>query len=125
MSANSRYRSRGFSCGANSKSTFFELCRISFLFLFMIYFPERHGAVWCVLIVVLYKYNMYNVRTYSFHFRHPYLLFFTFYYLFGFTEIKYRSGLVRPQCVFCLQVLSNESMKENKLKQHLNTFHPH
>lgn len=43
---------------------------------------------------------------------------------FGFTEIKDRSGLVRPQCVFCLQVLSNESMKENKLKRHLNTVHP-
>jgi len=43
---------------------------------------------------------------------------------FGFTEIKGRSGLVRPQCVFCIQVLSNESMKENKLKRHLNTVHP-
>ncbi|XP_025203978.1 protein FAM200B-like [Melanaphis sacchari] len=42
---------------------------------------------------------------------------------FGFTEIKVRSGLVRPQCVFCLQVLSNESMKENQLKRYLNTVH--
>ena len=33
----------------------------------------------------------------------------------GFTEIKDRSGLVRLQCVFYLLVLSNESMKENKL----------
>jgi hypothetical protein len=30
---------------------------------------------------------------------------------FGFREMKYRSGLVRPQCVFCMEMLSNESMK--------------
>lgn len=43
---------------------------------------------------------------------------------YGFTDLKVRSGLVRPQCVQCMQVLSNESLKENKLKRHLTTVHP-
>lgn len=42
----------------------------------------------------------------------------------GFTEIKDRSGVVRPQCICCLQILSNESLKENKLKRHMHTVHP-
>ncbi len=43
---------------------------------------------------------------------------------YGFTEMRERSGNVRPQCVQCLQVLANESMKENKLKRHLHSVHP-
>lgn len=46
------------------------------------------------------------------------------FFKFGFTKIKDRSGLVCPQCVFCQQVLPNESMKENKLNKHLNTVQP-
>ena len=41
----------------------------------------------------------------------------------GFTEITDRTGLSKPQCVICMDVLSNESMKENKLKRHLETKH--
>ncbi|KAK3892273.1 hypothetical protein Pcinc_003894 [Petrolisthes cinctipes] len=43
---------------------------------------------------------------------------------YGFTHLKDRSGNVHPQCVQCLQVLANESMKENKLKRHLCSVHP-
>ncbi|XP_064412969.1 zinc finger BED domain-containing protein 5-like [Latimeria chalumnae] len=42
----------------------------------------------------------------------------------GFTVLRDRSGLVRSQCLQCMQVLANESLKENKLKRHLNTVHP-
>jgi len=42
---------------------------------------------------------------------------------FGFTDIIDRSNLLCLQCVSCLQDLSNESMKENKLKRHLNSVH--
>jgi hypothetical protein len=41
---------------------------------------------------------------------------------FGFTHISDR-GTVKPQCVLCCEVLSNESMKANKLKRHLETKH--
>src|SRR5215469_84174 len=40
----------------------------------------------------------------------------------GFTFIKDK-GTVRPQCVVCYEVLSNESLKLNKLKRHLETKH--
>lgn len=40
----------------------------------------------------------------------------------GFTEVK-DHGVSKPQCVLCMEVLSNESMKENKLKRHLETKH--
>lgn len=40
------------------------------------------------------------------------------------TEMKEQSGNVRPLCVQCLQVLTNDSMKENKLKHHLHSVHP-
>lgn len=43
---------------------------------------------------------------------------------FDFTNIINRSGLVRPQCVYCLIILSNKSMEYNKLKRHLNTVYP-
>lgn len=42
----------------------------------------------------------------------------------GFIEIKDRSGVPRPQCVVCMQLLSNESLKINKLKRHLEKVHP-
>ncbi len=32
-------------------------------------------------------------------------------------------GVERPQCVICAQVLSNESLKENKLRRHLHGKH--
>ena len=31
----------------------------------------------------------------------------------------------RPQCVLCNKVLSNDSMRPAKLKQHLHNVHPH
>lgn len=39
-------------------------------------------------------------------------------------EIKDRSGVPRPQCVVCMQLLSNESLKINKLKKHFEKVHP-
>ncbi|KAI4832302.1 hypothetical protein KUCAC02_015275, partial [Chaenocephalus aceratus] len=41
----------------------------------------------------------------------------------GFTKAV-RNGEERPQCVLCGEVLSNESMKINKLDRHLQTKHP-
>ena len=41
---------------------------------------------------------------------------------YGFTPISV-GGIVKPQCVLCLQVLSNEALKESKLKRHLHTKH--
>ena len=38
----------------------------------------------------------------------------------GFTELK----LGKPKCVICLKVLSEESMKKNKLRRHLSSNHP-
>ena len=40
----------------------------------------------------------------------------------GFTCIT-TQGVSKPQCVICGEVLSNESMKANKLKRHLDTKH--
>lgn len=40
----------------------------------------------------------------------------------GFTSIVDR-GVEKPQCVICSEVLSNESLKENKLKRHLQSKH--
>ena len=42
----------------------------------------------------------------------------------GFTCIRGEGGIEKPQCVLCFQVLSNESLKENKLKRHLHSCHP-
>ena len=42
----------------------------------------------------------------------------------GFTYIRGEGGIEKPQCVLCFQVLSNESLKENKLKRHLHSCHP-
>ncbi|XP_068204583.1 SCAN domain-containing protein 3-like [Palaemon carinicauda] len=42
---------------------------------------------------------------------------------FGFTNIV-DHGIIKPQCVICCEVLSNESMKSNKLKRHLTSKHP-
>ena len=33
-------------------------------------------------------------------------------------------GLQKPQCVICYEVLSSESMKQNKLQRHLSSKHP-
>ena len=41
----------------------------------------------------------------------------------GFTSIKDHS-VEKPQYVLCYKVLSNESLKKNKLKRHLETKHP-
>lgn len=41
----------------------------------------------------------------------------------GFTCLS-EKGEDKPQCVICAQVLSNESLKTNKLKRHLETKHP-
>lgn len=41
----------------------------------------------------------------------------------GFTDIV-NAGVERPQCVICLEVLANESMKPVKLQRHLQSKHP-
>ena len=41
---------------------------------------------------------------------------------YGFTYL-FDKDIVKPQCVICSEVLSNESLKDNKLKRHLNTKH--
>ena len=41
----------------------------------------------------------------------------------GFTDIV-NAGVERPQCVICLEVLANESMKPAKLQRHLQSKHP-
>ena len=40
----------------------------------------------------------------------------------GFTYITHQ-GVLKPQCVICGEVLSNESFKQNKLKRHLEGKH--
>lgn len=34
------------------------------------------------------------------------------------------NGQENPQCVFCMKVLNNDSLRPNKLKQHLTSVHP-
>ena len=41
---------------------------------------------------------------------------------FGFTSIVHK-GVETPQCLICNKVLSVESMKPSKLKQHLHSIH--
>ncbi|KAI6649866.1 Zinc finger BED domain-containing protein 5-like [Oopsacas minuta] len=41
----------------------------------------------------------------------------------GFFYVTNR-GVQKPQCVICYEVLSNESMKHNKLQRHLSSKHP-
>ena len=43
---------------------------------------------------------------------------------YGFTCII-NNGEERPQCVICNKVLSNDSLKPRKLKQHLHNVHQH
>src|SRR5215469_5564523 len=45
------------------------------------------------------------------------------YIRFGFTAIKVNNQ-VRPQCVICTAVLSNDALKPAKLQCHLNSVHP-
>lgn len=45
------------------------------------------------------------------------------YVQYGFTSIN-SNGKEKPQCVICNKVLSNDSMKSTKLKQHLENVHP-
>lgn len=45
------------------------------------------------------------------------------YLKFGFTSIEVNRE-VRPQCVICAAVLSNEALKPTKLERHLKTAHP-
>ena len=40
----------------------------------------------------------------------------------GFTSIEV-NGEVRPQCVLCLTVLAHSSLKETKLRRHLESNH--
>ena len=40
----------------------------------------------------------------------------------GFAYIS-QHGIIKPQCVVCAEVLSNESFKHNKLKRHLESKH--
>ena len=41
----------------------------------------------------------------------------------GFTSIK-DHGAEKPQCLLCYKMLSNKSLKKNKLKRHLEMKHP-
>ena len=43
---------------------------------------------------------------------------------YGFTQIEDK-GIMKPQCVVCLIVLTAESFKKSQLKKHLNNLHPH
>ena len=43
---------------------------------------------------------------------------------FGFTPVRDKSGRKCPQCVLCLEILSNEALKESKLTRHLHSKHP-
>ena len=43
-------------------------------------------------------------------------------YAYGFTSIVV-AGIEKSQCVICNDVLSEESMKPNKLKRHFDTKH--
>lgn len=45
------------------------------------------------------------------------------YLKFGFTSIEV-NGIVKPQCVLCAQVLSNEALKPTKLERHFKSMHP-
>ena len=45
------------------------------------------------------------------------------YIQFGFTSVVI-DGMEKPQCVLCNKVLSNDSMRPAKLKQHLENVHP-
>ncbi|XP_068205434.1 zinc finger BED domain-containing protein 5-like [Palaemon carinicauda] len=40
----------------------------------------------------------------------------------GFTRITHQ-GVLKPQCVICREILSNESFKQNKLRRHLEGKH--
>ena len=42
---------------------------------------------------------------------------------YGFTNIIV-DGIEKPQFVLCMQVLSNEALKESKLRRHFETKHP-
>ena len=43
---------------------------------------------------------------------------------FGFTSVLDKSGTEWPQCVLCLEILSNEALKKSKLTKHLQLKHP-
>lgn len=45
------------------------------------------------------------------------------YIKFGFTFIE-KDELQLPQCVICMKVLSNDSMRPTRLERHLNQQHP-
>ena len=46
------------------------------------------------------------------------------YIKFGFTFATDRDGTQKPQCFLCGKVLSNQSMKPTKLREHLEKIHP-
>uniref|UniRef100_A0A8C4SQ16 DUF4371 domain-containing protein n=1 Tax=Erpetoichthys calabaricus TaxID=27687 RepID=A0A8C4SQ16_ERPCA len=43
---------------------------------------------------------------------------------YGFTQIEDK-GIMKPQCVVCLKVLTAESFKQSQLKKHLDNLHSH
>ena len=45
------------------------------------------------------------------------------YIQFSFTSVVI-NGMEKPQCVLCNKVISNDSMRPAKLKQHLDNVHP-
>ncbi|CAM1304437.1 Uncharacterised protein r2_g1438 [Pycnogonum litorale] len=47
----------------------------------------------------------------------------TSYIQYGF-QCLITNGEEKPQCVLCMKVLSNDSLRPNKLKQHLSSVHP-
>lgn len=46
------------------------------------------------------------------------------YLTLGFTSILSNNNQEQPQCVLCLEILANDSLKPVKLKRHLQTKHP-
>ena len=43
---------------------------------------------------------------------------------FGFIQAEDK-GIMKPQCLVCLKVLTQESLKKSQLQKHLNKLHPH
>ena len=43
---------------------------------------------------------------------------------YAFTDLE-NEGQSKPQCVFCLKVLTPESMKKSQLKTHFDNLHAH
>ena len=43
---------------------------------------------------------------------------------YGFTQIE-DNGIMKPQCVVCMKVLTSQSFKKSQLKKHFDNLHSH